>query len=464
MSNKIKSFLVILPHQLYEKKYLKNFKDTDIVLWEHPHYFKSYNYNKKKLILHFASMAYYFDYLKKSGFKNLHYINFNENIKSEINKILKKRLNKSDSYEFSVFDPIDDIKLISGIKFKYLESPNFLLKKEDYERWREKTDKFFFNSFYMNGKKVIDVIPKVKSQDKMNRKSLPKSVNIPKIPSNNLNNKKSPDHKWIKLGIDKVEKHFSKNYGNVDNFMFPISHKTSLKWLSNFIKFKFNSFGDYQDFVDKDNQFLFHSLLSTSINIGLLNPLDIIKKIEPHYSKIKLNNYEGFIRQLFWREYQRYCYIYYDYKQFKKQNYFNNKKKLTKQWYTGKTGIPPVDDAIKIAFDTGYLHHINRLMVMGNYMNLNCISPKEGFKWFMEFSCDSYEWVMYQNVYDMVFFASGGKTMRRPYMSSSNYILKMSNYKKGDWSDVWDKKYHDFIKKNKSKLYKFRYFIRLPKN
>ena len=93
-------------------------------------------------------------------------------------------------------------------------------------------------------------------------------------------------------------------------------------------------------------------------------------------------------------------------------------------------------------------------------MNLSGISPKEGFKWFMEFSCDSYEWVMYQNVYDMVFFVSGGATMRRPYISSSNYISKMSNYKKGDWNDVWDKKYKDFIKKHRKKLLKFRYYFR----
>ena len=98
---------------------------------------------------------------------------------------------------------------------------------------------------------------------------------------------------------------------------------------------------------------------------------------------------------------------------------------LGKEWYSGNTGIIPVDDSIREEFDTGYLHHIKRLMVIGNYMNLCNIKPSEGFRWFMEFSCDSYEWVMYQNVYDMVFFSTGGKTMRRPYISSSNYILNM---------------------------------------
>jgi deoxyribodipyrimidine photolyase-related protein len=93
-------------------------------------------------------------------------------------------------------------------------------------------------------------------------------------------------------------------------------------------------------------------------------------------------------------------------------------------------------------------------------MNLNRIAPKEGFKWFMEFSCDSYDWVMHQNVFDMVFFVNGdsdNQTMRKPYISSSNYILKMSNYEEGEWSKIWDDLYYKFLKANKKKLWKYRY-------
>ena len=98
-------------------------------------------------------------------------------------------------------------------------------------------------------------------------------------------------------------------------------------------------------------------------------------------------------------------------------------------------------------------------MVIGNFMNLSGIHPKEGFRWFMEFSIDSYEWVMHQNVYDMVFFCTGGNTTTRPYISTSNYILKMSNYNKGEWTIIWDDLYHKFIKRNRNKLYKFRYYF-----
>lgn len=431
---------VILPHQLYNIKNLNvdenNLKNFKYILWEHPHYFTKYNHNKKKLILHYASMLYYYDYLKQKKF-NVSYIKFNE---------------KFTSKDYYLFDPIDKINLPN--KYTFVESPNFLLTTKQYELYRKKTKNFFFNSFYMWGKKQIDMIPNIKSLDKENRNSIPKDLKIPPIPTNNS------DKKYINKAIKLVEKNFPKNCGNTNNFIFPISHKVANNWITHFIKYKLNNFGKYQDAIIKENNFLFHSLLSTSINIGLLNPIDVANKILKE--KVKMNNIEGFIRQLFWREYQRYCYIYFN---FTNKSYFPYTiNKLSKEWYNGTTGIKPIDVCINNAFNNGYLHHIERLMVVGNFMVLSNINPKAGHQWFMEFSCDSYEWVMAQNVYDMVFFVSGGKTMRRPYISSSNYVLKMSNYKKEDWCDIWDEKYNTFLKKNKQKLWKYRYFFRGFKN
>ena len=306
----------------------------------------------------------------------------------------------------------------------------------------------------MHSKKIIDIIPNVKSRDKFNRDRLPKDKKIPKLPSN------KKDNIYIKEAKKYVEKHFKNNYCNIDNFEFPVTHSTAKKWLTHFIKKKFNNFGPYQDAIVKDENYMYHSCLSSSINIGLINPTEIIDILRKIKSDININSYEGYIRQLFWREYQRYTYIYADFN----MNYFGNKKKLNKKWYTGELGIDPVDNAIKMGFDTGYMHHINRLMVVGNFMNISQISPKQGFKWFMEFSIDSYEWVMHQNVLDMVFCVTGGKTMRKPYISSSNYVLKMSNFKKGEWSEKWTELYRKFLKKNKKKLWKFRYNFPSLKN
>lgn len=422
---------LLLPNQLFEKEYLD--KDYEYILWEHPHYFKGYKYNKKKLMLHRASMKYQYDYLKKSKYK-VKYIEFNE---------------KFSEKKFTMFDPVDKLDIKGDIEM--LETPNFLIPKEQMAEYRKKTKSFLFNNFYNWNKDKLDIIPGIKSQDKLNRKRMPKNIEIPDIAPN------SSDEEYIKDAIKYVEKHFSNNYGNTDNFIYPIKHSTAKRWLTHFIKYKFKKFGDYQDFIKEGESYMFHSLLSSSINIGLINPKDIIEKIIEIKKEIPLNSFEGYIRQLFWREYQRYCYVYYN---FNNKNYFGNSKKLTKDWYTGKLGIDPVDDAIKDGFDTGYLHHILRLMVVGNFMNLYGLHPSEGFKWFMEFSIDSYEWVMHQNVLDMVFFVSGGVTMRKPYVSSSNYVLKMSDYKEGEWSEEWDKLYKNFLKKNKEKLWKFRYHFR----
>ena len=426
------SNFVILPNQLFHKKYLD--KDNKYIIWEHPHYFKDYKYNKKKLILHFGSMNYYHDYLKKYNF-NVKYIKYTQ---------------KFNIKEYTLYDPVDKIKLPN--KFTIIDSPNFILNSLDIQEYREKTDKFFFNSFYMWSKKRKQILEKEKSKDKDNRSKIPKKMinSIPELETN------KNDENYIKKGKEIVMKKFSKNYGNTDNFKFPLTHKTAFKFLKHFLNTKFKNFGKYQDAIIYENNTLFHSFLSSSINIGLLNPMDIIEEVLKK-SGIPMNSLEGYIRQLFWREYQRYCYVYYN---FNKKNYFGNNKKLGKDWYEGTTGILPIDRCIQVGFDTGYLHHIERLMVVGNFMNISGISPKEGYKWFMEFSCDSYDWVMHQNVLDMVFFISGGDTMRRPYVSSSNYVLKMSNYKKGDWSEEWDKLYYDFLKKNKKKLWKFRYHFR----
>lgn len=427
---------LILPNQLFDKKYLD--KSLHYIIWECPHFFTAYNYNKKKLMLHRASMKYYYDYLKKHNY-HVSYIEYNNILEQDESYLLYNPLNKPDI-----------LGLPKHYKIYDKPTPSLLLSPTLITEYRKKTKKFFFNAFYMWSKQKLNIIPKIKSQDKMNRSIIKNTPDIkqPFESQQKLN-------KYIEESIKYVQKHFPNNYGNTDNFIFPITHKDANNWLTHFIKYKSESFGTYQDFIHKDNPYLYHSLLSPLINIGLLTPLDVIKHLNP---SIPLNSYEGFIRQLFWREYQYYCYIYYDYSN---KNYFNNNKKLTTEWYIGNTGIAPIDDAIKEGFNSGYLHHIRRLMVVGNYMNLCQIHPKEGFRWFMEFSCDSYEWVMYQNVYDMVFFVSGGATMRRPYISSSNYIIKMSNYKKDKWCEVWNNKYKQFIIRNKKKLMKFRYYIRL---
>lgn len=137
------------------------------------------------------------------------------------------------------------------------------------------------------------------------------------------------------------------------------------------------------------------------------------------------------------------------------KNYWNFNRKIPKSFYDGNTGIDPIDDTIKKVEKSAYGNHIERLMILGNFMVLCEFDPNEVYKWFMEVFIDSYDWVMVPNVYGMSQFADGGLMSTKPYISSSNYIIKMSDYKKGEWSDIWDglfwsfmDKQRDFFKKN----------------
>jgi deoxyribodipyrimidine photolyase-related protein len=183
------------------------------------------------------------------------------------------------------------------------------------------------------------------------------------------------------------------------------------------------------------------------LNIGLITPKQILNSTL-EYSKefnVPLNSLEGFVRQIIgWREFIRAVYHLKGSKQ-RTTNFWNFSKKIPNTFYNGSTGIIPVDNIIKNINKNGYAHHIERLMVLGNIMCLMRFDPNEVYKWFMEMFIDSYDWVMVPNVYGMSQFADGGIMSTKPYISGSNYILKMSNYKKEAWCELWDALYWRFI-------------------
>lgn len=228
------------------------------------------------------------------------------------------------------------------------------------------------------------------------------------------------------------------------------TRKEAISALMNFAKTRLNYFGDYQDFYDMDNWQVNHSVISMYLNVGLLTPKSVIKyviKYSTHH-KIKINSLEGFIRQLFWRDYMYLIY----YRKLKINNFFNNKKKLSISVWKGNTGILPVDHAIKLSMTTGYLHHIGRLMILGSYFLMSQIHPNHVFNWFNVMFIDAYDWVMWGNVYSMSQFADGGMYTSRPYFSSSKYLLKMTNFPKHEWCVKWDELFNSFLISKKNKL------------
>ncbi|MGY8772927.1 MAG: cryptochrome/photolyase family protein, partial [Gammaproteobacteria bacterium] len=250
-----------------------------------------------------------------------------------------------------------------------------------------------------------------------------------------------------------VENCFPKSLGSLEEFNWAVTHEAAREQLKVFLNERLHLFGEFQDAIHKDDSRLFHSLLSPYLNSGLLDPMECIVDAVSVFHSVKgaipINSLEGFIRQILgWREFIRGVY-WKNMPEYKDSNFWGHNKSLTQSWYDGTTGIPPVDDAIQDSLKYGYTHHINRLMVISNVMNLAGIRPNEIYKWFMEMYVDSADWVMVPNVYGMGTYADGGIFATKPYICGSSYMLRMSNYKKGEWCDVVDGLYWRFIEKNR---------------
>ena len=228
---------------------------------------------------------------------------------------------------------------------------------------------------------------------------------------------------------------------------YPITHQEAAEWLEQFLLFRFHEFGAYEDAIVREHSILHHSVLSPMINVGLILPGKVLEKSLEYAEKedIPINSTEGFIRQIMgWREFIRGMYMVKG-SYSRTRNFWNFNRKIPDSFYEGSTGIDPVDSTIRKVLKTGYCHHIERLMVLGNFMLLCEFDPDEVYRWFMELFIDAYDWVMVPNIYGMSQFADGGTFATKPYIGGSNYIRKMSDYTQGPWEATWDGLFWQFI-------------------
>jgi deoxyribodipyrimidine photolyase-related protein len=369
--------------------------------------------------------------------------------------------------EILYFDLTDDIlqrrldtalaELSNNPKVKRLESPNFYLTISELKNFFADKKKAQFLEFYqwqrerfnilinketykpLGGKLIFDDAPK----------RLPKNHELPSFQVYGSN-------KYVSEAKDYVNHYFSNNPGDLEDFPWPTSHKEASEWLDEFLEHRLENFGVYQDAIDGQAPWLYHSALSTTLNAGLLDPTDVVRRAVNRHEQnpVPMQSIESFVRQILgWREYMRGVYI--DRQvSLRTSNVFGHNRKLTNDWYYGTTGLLPVDDVIKKTFRRGYAHNVERLMVVGNIMFLCDFHPSEVYRWFMEMFTDSYDWVLVPNVYGISQYSDGGSMITRPHVSSSNYILKMSHYEQEDWCDVWDGLYWRFIDKNKDRFLK----------
>ncbi len=440
----------LLPNQLFESH---SFDISTIILHEHSRYFLDFKFHKQKLMFHRASMKTYEKHLKDQG-KKVIYIEFNESL---IDVIRKYSIDTLYSY-----DPVDNsiarefIQLKDTLNIIVHDSPLFLLTADESQEFLGESTHYSMNSFYIKQRKYFDILmSKGKpvgdkySYDQENRKKISKEIIIPEpwVPKEN---------DYVRQAREYVNKHFASNPGSDQTFIYPITHKEAKKWFDHFLTNRFDKFGIYQDAIVEYNPFLFHSLLSPLLNTGLLNVHEVVnqslKYAKSHH--VPLNSLEGFLRQIIgWREFVRGVYIAIGEDQ-RNSNFFNHDRPLSKQFWEFKTDIVPLDDALNSVHEFSYAHHIQRLMIFGNFMLLCQTKPNDVYTWFMEMFIDAYDWVMVPNVYGMSQYSDGGRIITKPYISSSNYILKMSNYKRGPWCKLWDALYWNFIIRNFSMLQK----------
>ncbi|WP_439130656.1 cryptochrome/photolyase family protein [Polaribacter sp.] len=453
MSNK--AIHIIFPHQLFKTTEVLE-TTNPIFLVEEYLFFNQYKFHQQKIAFHRASMKAYESYLKKKD-KKVSYINATDEF-SDIRKLLPKLANDGVS-KIHIIDPTDNwlekhIKTSKGsLEIVWYDNPLFINTKNELTSFFKPTKKKFFQtSFYKNERKNNAILMDGKNPaggkwtfDDENRKKYPKGKTPPNIhfPEQTSFHKEATKY---------VNNNFANNYGKLNDFVvYPIDFKAAEKWLTQFFEIRFHEFGAYEDAIVREEHFLNHSLLSPLINVGLLHPKEVIDKAIEYANSndVPINSTEGFVRQILgWREFIRGVYEAKGTEE-RTKNFWKFKRKIPQSFYDGTTGIQPVDDVIKKVNKTAYAHHIERLMILGNFMVLCEFDPDEVYQWFMELFIDAYDWVMVPNVYGMSLFADGGMMSTKPYISSSNYIMKMSNYNKGDWQQTWDGLFWTFMDKHR---------------
>ena len=442
---------LIFPHQLFKNiDYLDH--DQPVFLVEEFLFFKQYKFHKQKIAFHRASMKFYEEFLTKKKIK-VRYIETTSPLADVRNLI--KYLEKEKFEKILITDVCDNWleKRIKETKLELeiVESPLFINTRDDLKLYFENKKSYHQTDFYKQQRILRNIMIKDGKPlggkwtfDTENRKKYPKNKKTPPIhfPKNS---------KYYEEAKIYTEANFNENYGNLTSYqLYPVTFEEAENWLKQFLEIRFENFGVFEDSILEHESFLHHSVLSPLLNVGLLSAEKVLREAIQYSEeyKIPINSLEGFVRQILgWREFVRGIYLYQGTYQ-RNKNYWKYKNKLPTSFYTGKTNIKPIDSTIVKILKTGYAHHIERLMILANFMNLLKIKPHEVYQWFMEMFIDSYDWVMVPNVYGMSSFSDGGKMSTKPYVSGSNYIKKMSDYTEGDWAEKWDALFWNFVNDN----------------
>lgn len=447
-------------------------KETDrIVMFEVMEEASYVKHHKKKLVFVFSAMRHFAKSLRDNGYQ-ITYVKLDDKrntgsltteVKRAVDHYKAEELLVTFPGEHRVLSLFKDWQKNLDIPVTILDDDRFLTQPSDFAEWAKDRKQLRMEYFYREVRKRSGFLmdgdkPRGDkwNYDQENRKSLPDDISIPKVKTF------TPDDITQDV-IQMVEQQFADHFGKLDDFHYAVTRRQALSVLNHFIEERLPHFGDYQDAMKTGDPWLFHSHISFYLNNGLLTPEEVAEKAQASLdSGVAINCVEGFIRQVIgWREYVRglYWYVMPDYK---KHNYFNNQRQLPNLYWSADTKMNCLKQCVSDTRDHAYAHHIQRLMVLGNFALLSDIQPDALNEWYLLVYADAYEWVELPNVSGMVLFADGGLLASKPYIASGSYINKMSDYCKGCEYKVSKKQrtdacpfnylYWDFLIRHKDKL------------
>nr|WP_137677917.1 cryptochrome/photolyase family protein [Parerythrobacter lutipelagi] len=414
-------------------------KDDTVILmmevWDEATYVK---HHKQKIALIFSAMRHFAQDLRDAGW-TVDYASLTDEgnaggFSGEVARAVERRTPRAihvvQASEWRVQQDIEQWPDKFACEVDIMPDDRFVCSLDEFNDWAEDRKTLRMEYFYREMRRKTGILMDEDkpeggewNYDSENRKPPKDGLNAPQRPLF------EPDDITREV-IELVEDQFADHFGNLDRFGWPVTRAQAEETADAFFAERLPFFGDYQDAMVHGQDDLFHSMLSTSINLGLLDPLELCQRAEREYEQgnAPLNAVEGFVRQIIgWREYVRGFYWRFM-PGLESDNALNAQRGLPEFYWTGKTDMRCLADAIRSTRENAHAHHIQRLMVLGNFALIAGISPREVQDWFLVVYADAYEWVELPNVAAMVLYADGGKLASKPYAASGNYINKMSNY------------------------------------
>lgn len=429
-------------------------------------------HHKKKIAFIFSAMRHFAEELRSDGWK-VDYIKLDDpdntgSFKGEIARAIKrlkpKGLLVTEASEWRVKTDIAGWEKRHDLPVNILADTRFIASHTEFQEWAQGRKQLRMEYFYRDMRRKTGLLMEGDkpiggkwNYDSENRKPAKPDLFMPSP------FQAQPDEITQEV-MGLVSERFADHFGDLSPFWYGVSRADAQKAFDHFVETALADFGDYQDAMLEGEKFLYHSVLSLYINIGLLDPLMVCKRVDKAYQDghVPLNAAEGFIRQIIgWREYVRGIY-WLKMPDYVDQNFFKNKRSLPAFYWTADTKMACMRAAITQTKEDAYAHHIQRLMVTGNFALMAGIDPKEVHEWYLAVYADAYEWVELPNTLGMSQFADGGLLGSKPYAASGNYINKMSNHcknchydvkkKTGDGACPFNPLYWHFLHRNREEL------------